>query len=454
MALHGLHQNGTRRITGMAAACRPDARRFRQLTMWNMARFFAGLLLLAACWTVSPARAQDLQRIVAVVNDDVISMYDLATRTRLNIASSGLEDNAAVRRQVQPQTLRALIDERLQAQEAQRLNLSVSQAEIDSAINRIEQQNRMQPGQLDSFLNNAGLNRTVLGAQIRAQLLWQKVVNRRLRSSLEIGADEIDEQLDRLKSNQGQTEYLLAEIFLSVDSPDQDEEVRQNGMNLIEQMRRGAGFSGLAQQFSQSASAGAGGDIGWVARGQLEKDVEDIVDQLRPMNVSEPIRTIGGYYIYLLRQRRVVAGPSPDDAKIQLSQFLLPVDAGASEADLNTQKEMAATLRETVGGCADLPRLAKEMGVPEPAEMQSLRVGDLAPNLRPVIADLKVGEFSPPLRTEQGLMLLMVCVREEAPSNLPTREEVTDTLTRQRLDLMARRYLRDLRRAAVVDVRA
>jgi peptidyl-prolyl cis-trans isomerase SurA len=65
-----------------------------------------------------------------------------------------------------------------------------------------------------------------------------------------------------------------------------------------------------------------------------------------------------------------------------------------------------------------------------------------------------VGEFSPPLRTEQGLILLMVCVREEAPSNLPTREEITELLTRQRLDLMARRYLRDLRRAAVVDVRA
>jgi peptidyl-prolyl cis-trans isomerase SurA len=422
--------------------------------MWDMARFFAGLLLLATCLSVSPARAQDLQRIVAVVNDDVISLYDLATRTRLNIASSGLEDNATVRRQVQSQTLRALIDERLQAQEAQRLNLSISQAEIDAAISRIEQQNRMQPGQIDSFLGNVGLDRSVLGAQIRAQLLWQKVVNRRLRTSLEVGADEIDEQLDRLKSNQGQTEYLLAEIFLSVDSPDQDEEVRQNGMNLIEQMRRGASFSGLAQQFSQSASASGGGDIGWVPRGQLEKEVEDIVDQLRPMNVTEPIRTIGGYYVYLLRQRRVVAGPSPDDAKVQLSQFLLPLDASASEAEINVQKDMATTLRESVGGCADLTRLAKEMGVPEPAEMPSLRVGDLAPNLRPVIADLKVGEFSPPLRTEQGLMLLMVCVREEAPSNLPSREEITEALTRQRLDLMARRYLRDLRRAAVVDVRA
>ena len=110
-----------------------------------MARIVAGLLLLIAAFAAPRAHAQDLQRIVAVVNDEVISLYDLSTRTRLNMASSGLEDSAAIRRQVQAQTLRALIDERLQAQEAQRLNLSVTQAEIDSSIARIEQQNRMQP---------------------------------------------------------------------------------------------------------------------------------------------------------------------------------------------------------------------------------------------------------------------------------------------------------------------
>lgn len=437
----------------MAEARRPDARHLCQLRMWIMARFFAGLVLFTGILFAGPAPAQDLQRIVAVVNDDVISMYDLSTRTRLNIVSSGLEDSAAVRRQVQAQTLRALIDERLQTQEAQRLNLSVSQAEVDNAINRIEQQNRMRPGQIDAFLRNAGLDRSVLGSQIRAQLIWQKVINRRLRSQLEVGADEIDEQISRLKSSQGATEYLLAEIFLSVDAPEQDDEVRQNGMNLIEQMRRGASFAALAQQFSQSASANSGGDIGWVPRGQLDKEIEEIVDQLRPLNVSEPIRTIGGYYIYLLRQRRVIAGPSADDTKIQLTQFLLPLDQGASEADLETQKALAQTLRETVSGCADLPRLAKEMGVPEPSEAQNLRLGDIAPTLRPVISDLKVGEFSPPLKTEQGLMLLMVCVREEVPGNMPSREEIADSLTRQRLDLLARRYLRDLRRAAVVDVR-
>jgi peptidyl-prolyl cis-trans isomerase SurA len=419
-----------------------------------MARIVAGLLLLLAAFVSPRAHAQDLQRIVAVVNDEVISLYDLSTRTRLNILSSGLEDSAAVRRQVQAQTLRALIDERLQAQEAQRLNLSVTQAEIDGAIARIEQQNRMQPGQIEAFLRSGGLDRSVLGSQIRAQLLWQKVVNRRLRNQLEVGADEIDEQLDRLKSNQGQTEFLLAEIFLSVDAPEQDDEVRQNGLALIDQMRRGASFAALAQQFSQSASASTGGDIGWVPKGQLENDVETIIEQMRPGNVTEPLRTVGGYYIYLMRQRRVIAGPSNDDARVALAQFLLPLEQNASETEFNVQKDMAATLKETISGCGDLPRLAKELGVPEPAEMPSLRVGDLAPNLRPVIADLKVGEFSPPLRTEQGLMLLMVCVREEAPSNLPTRDEISELLTRQRLDLMARRYLRDLRRAAVVDVRA
>jgi peptidyl-prolyl cis-trans isomerase SurA len=412
---------------------------------------FALLASLAA--TAPQLRAQETQRIAAVVNDEVISVYDLVNRTRLAILSAGLPDSNETRRRLQPQVLRSLIDERIQTQEAQRQNISATPDEMNAAVRKIEENNRMPPGGLDRLIKQSGIEQSSVTAQIRTNLLWQKLVNRKLRSSLQIGDDEVDEQLERIRAAQGTPEYLLAELFLGVDSPDQEEEVRQAAMGLIDQLQRGAPFPELARQFSQSASAATGGDIGWVQSSTLEADVATAISNTEPGRVTEPIRSVGGYYVYAVRQRRTIAAASPDDAKVSLVQLLLPIETGAGASELESQKQLAEQVRETVSGCADLARVAKEIGVPPPTDPQKLRVGDVAPRIRELIGPLKVGEASAPLRIEQGLLLLMVCVREDAPGNLPSRDEISENLLRQRLDLLSRRYLRDLRRAAFVDVR-
>jgi peptidyl-prolyl cis-trans isomerase SurA len=415
---------------------------------------FAALAFFACLAAASPhLRAQETQRIAAVVNDEVISVYDLINRTRLAILSAGLPDTIETRRRLRPQVLRALIDERIQVQEAQRQNISASPEEMESAVARIEENNRMPRGGLEQVIKQAGIEWSSVQAQVRTNLLWQKLVNRKLRNTLQIGDDEIDEQLERIRAAQGTPEFLLGELFLSVDTPDQEEEVRQAAMGLIDQLQRGAPFPELARQFSQSASAATGGDIGWVQGSTLEDDIAKAVADTPPGRVTQPIRSVGGYYIYVVRQRRTIAAASPNDAKVSLVQMLLPLEAGAGPAERQSQEQLAEQVRESVSGCADLARVAQELGVPAPTDPQKLRVGDIAPRIREVIAPLKVGEASAPIRIEQGLLMLMVCVREEAPGNMPSREDISENLLRQRLDLLSRRYLRDLRRAAFVDVR-
>ena len=415
---------------------------------------FAALALIAGLAAAAPQlRAQETQRIAAVVNDEVISVYDLVNRTRLAILSAGLPDSAETRRRLQPQVLRSLIDERIQTQEAQRQNISATPNEMDLAVKKIEENNRMPAGGLERVIKQAGIEMSSVTSQIRTNLLWQKLVNRKLRSALQVGEDEVDEQLERIRAAQGTPEYLLAELFLGVDSPDQEEEVRQAAVGLIDQLQRGAPFAELARQFSQSASAATGGDIGWVQSSTLESDVAAAIASTAQGRVTEPIRSVGGYYVYAVRQRRTIAAASPDDAKVSLVQLLLPLEAGAGQREQESQKQLAEQVRETVSGCADLARVAKELGVPPPTDPQKLRLGDVAPRIRTLITPLKVGEASEPLRIDQGLLMLMVCVREEAPSNLPSREDISENLLRQRLDLLSRRYLRDLRRAAFVDVR-
>jgi peptidyl-prolyl cis-trans isomerase SurA len=282
-------------------------------------------------------------------------------------------------------------------------------------------------------------------------IAWQKLVSRKLRPQVQISEDEITEKLEALKARQGSPEHLISEILLPLDNPDQEEEVRTTALNLIQQMQRGTNFAAIAQQFSKSASAAAGGDIGWVQDGQLEPELESAIKAIRPGEVSAPVRTASGFYILGLRGRRAVAQASPDEAVVLLTQLVIQA---RTPDEFRAAEQLAGELRGSVNGCDELAKVAKEMRVAPPTEPQRLRVGDINPSIREKVRGLKAGEASPHLRAGNSVVVLMACSREEPPSGLPSRDDIEESIMRQRLDLLSRRYLRDLRRQAFVDIRA
>ncbi|WP_245986947.1 peptidylprolyl isomerase [Azospirillum thermophilum] len=242
--------------------------------------------------------------IAAVVNDEVISVSDVNARIRLALVSNGAAENPETRQRLAPQVLRQLIDERLQLQEAKRNGVTVSQADIDEAIKRIGEQNRMSRQQVEGMLKAQGVPVTTLQEQVRALLAWQRVMQRRMRQEIAIGEDEIDAAMERAKANIGKPEYLVAEIFLAVDTPDQDDDVRRTADRLVEEIRRGGNFAALARQFSQSAGAASGGDLGWVRSGELSNELDRSLATMRPGQLSAPVRTATGYHILLVRGQR------------------------------------------------------------------------------------------------------------------------------------------------------
>ncbi|QQP88025.1 peptidylprolyl isomerase [Skermanella sp. TT6] len=260
---------------------------------------------------IAPPPARSVEGIAAVVNDDIISMSDLSARLQLALVSSGLPGTAEVRQRLTPQVLRSLVDERLQMQEASRANISVTDKEIDDAFGRVAEQNQMKRDQLEKMLSSQGVPRSALESQIRATIGWGKLVQRRLRPSIEIGEEEIDAVLRRIEANAGKPEYLAAEIFLAVDSPEREEEVRRLADRLVEQIGQGASFPAVARQFSQSAGATNGGDLGWVQQGQLPDELDSALRDLRPGQASRPIRSLTGYHILLLREQRTTGTVLP-----------------------------------------------------------------------------------------------------------------------------------------------
>jgi peptidyl-prolyl cis-trans isomerase SurA len=370
------------------------------------------------------------------------------------LISSNIPDTPENRQRIAPQVLRSLIDEKLELQEAKRQNVTITEEELKKGIDQLEKQNNMRPGQLDEFLKARGIERAAIVDQLTASLLWAKLVKRQASQGLTISDDEIDDALKRLKEHAGEPQSRVAEIFLAIDNPAQEDQVRQLADRLTAQMKQGARFSAVARQFSQAASAAVGGDIGYMRPDQLPPELGKVVATLKPGELSSPIRSGGGYYLLLVLDRKLGAGSAEQEPIFDIVQVVFAFPPKASQAAKHAALAEAASIRGQAKDCPSMLKIGQEKA-PQLSSQGKLAASQIAPEMRKVIESMPIGQVSQPIVQKNGVGVIMICDRStgKSPTGV-TREEVADTLLRQRLDTMSRRYMRDLRRTAYVDVRA
>lgn len=414
---------------------------------------FAMASLIGLFLALHPARAALEQRIVAVVNDEVISAQDLNDRLQLVTLTSGIPDSEQARGRLAPQVLRSLIEETLQLQEAERLGITVEDREIQQALANIAERNQMSVEAMQRFFAQNDIDLATLLEQVRAQIAWVKVVNRQIVPRVTVTVDQLDMAVEEARRNVGEPEYLLSEIVLPVDSPAQGQVVAQDAARLVQTLREGASFESLAAQVSAAASAERGGDVGWVRSSALPEELRNTLEGMRENEISDPIPSPVGYYIFWLRDRRLnqaARDSSTAGIEVELAQILLPLDG---QTDVDTLRVQAAELRDDLADCAALADTAAELDAPDSGRLGWLRLGDLPPAFRQVVSGLPVGQVSAPVQGPSGIHLLMVCDRREPQGAASQREEIAQRLERERVERLARRYLRDLRKEAFVEVR-
>jgi peptidyl-prolyl cis-trans isomerase SurA len=281
---------------------------------------------------------------------------------------------------------------------------------------------------------------------------WNKILRRQIRNLVQVGNEEVDDFLARIEAARGKPQSLVSEIFLAVDTIEQDDTVRNSALRLSEQLKAGAPFEAMARQFSQSATAAAGGDLGWVLQGEMAEELDTAVQSLQPGQMSTPIRSVAGYHILQLRDRRVIQTASAGETMVGLRHIFLRMPQGANKNEAENAIGLANTLRENALDCTDMVKLKGEVsGAPFPLPEQA-KLSDLSEELRATLANLAVGKASAPLLVAGGVLVVMLCDRK-VQSDLPPRNQIEEGLLNQRLDIQARRYMRDLRRAAYVDMR-
>ncbi|MCB1784122.1 MAG: peptidylprolyl isomerase [Alphaproteobacteria bacterium] len=248
------------------------------------------------------------QQIAAVVNEDVISVDDVRERLMLVMASSGLPNTPDIRGKLAPQIMQGLIDEKLMVQEAKRLNVAVDEAEVQKGFGMVAQQNGQSAETFKGMLQRGGLSLSTMYAQIGAQMAWGKVVQADMRPKVVISDRDVDDVLERLKRAAGSDEYLVAEIFIPFGDAKSEKDAQQLASGLVKEIRGGkAEFFKLAQQFSKAAGSANGGDLGWLAGEQIDPDMLAALKKVSKGQATDPVKTTGGYHIYLLRDKRAVS---------------------------------------------------------------------------------------------------------------------------------------------------
>jgi peptidyl-prolyl cis-trans isomerase SurA len=396
--------------------------------------------------------------IVALVNADVISKDDLDSRTRLFAMSTGLPMSSDVLDRLKPQILRQLVDERLRIQEARNRKVVVSDKDIAAAIRDIEGRNRFSSGTLRQKLAAAGISQRTLIDQIRAQLGWTQVLREALGEKLVVTDSDIEDQ-QRLRAQQtGQQEYRLGEIFIPIDDPANTADAQRFAETVIKELRAGAPFPLVAAQFSQTQTALEGGEVGWVQTNQMDPEVARLMTSMPVGAVSNPVKVAGGFSIVTLQGKRELGRELA--TAITLRQLFLPFTAPLNpQAPTEQQRQLldkARSLSNSVNGCDQIEQIAKTTNSPgHPVDPGELRLeGINPPPFRQLLATLPIGKASQPLVSNDGIAVVVVCGREQKNMAMLSKQDVQRQIIGERVELLSRQMLRDLRRQANIDIRA
>lgn len=389
----------------------------------------------------------------AIVNGQVITQTDIDQRLALLAIANNQPIPADEEERLRVQVLRNLIDETLQIQAADAAGIKVAPTDIDRTVARVAEGTKRKPDELAGFLKENGSSINSIRRQIQGEIAWQRLQRQKIESQVSVGDDEVKAVIDRLNASKGAQEYRVGEIYLEA-TPANQAQVAQQAQQIVAALQQGASFAGYARQYGQSSAAAVGGDLGWVRPEQLPDPIAQTLAQMGPGQLSQPIPVPGGVSIIAVQDTRKVLTADPRDAVLSLKQVSITFPAGTTSAAAEPTLQRFASTTQSVGGCGGADKLAADFKG-EVVQSDGVKLRDLPPALQEMMLPMQVGQATRPFGSiAEGVRVLVICGRdEEEGAGAPNPDAVFAQLQEERVNLRARRYLRDLRRDAVIDYR-
>ena len=388
----------------------------------------------------------------AIVNGSVITQTDVQQRLALLAIANG---GQIPQDQIQPlseQVLRNLIDETLQIQAAKQDKIDVKQSDIDRTVARVADNVKKTPEQLADYLQANGSNIRSLRRQIEGEIAWRRLQQDKIEDSVSVGDDEVKAVIDKLNASKGTEEYRVGEIYLAA-TPATQSQTLDNANKILAQLRQGASFAGYAREYSQSSSAAVGGDLGWVRPEQLPGPLASALEQMQPGSISNPIPVAGGFSILAVQDTRKMGAPDPRDAILSLKQVSIAFPKGTTREAAEPIVARFADAVKSVGGCGGAEKIAADFHG-EVVSEDNVKMRDLPVALQNLMIPMQVGQATQPFGSlDEGVRTLVICGRDDVSPSAPSYDEIYNQLNEERINSRAQRYLRDLRRDAVIEFR-
>ncbi len=395
----------------------------------------------------------NIRKATAIVNGSVITGTDVDQRVGLIAVANNATLTPEERERLKIQVLRQLIDETLQIQEAKTADIVVTPEEITRSYAGVAQRLGQPVSGLAAFLRKAGTSDRSLRRQIEGELAWTRYLRRRVEPFVNVGDEEVNAILERVKASQGTEEFALKEIYTE-EGADPQASLATSRSIMAEVQKGQQPFEYYARQFSVASTRGVGGDLGWVRAAQLPDALASAAQEMSVGQVAGPIPTPGGYSILYLTDKRRIGTADPRDSRLSLKQLTVRFPVGTNQAEAATRAAAFGKALQTVQGCGSGAKIAATVGA-EVVDNDTVRIRDLPPQLQDIMLKLQVGQASPPFGSAaEGVRGLVLCgIDAPAAGALPRADQVQGQLEQQRVNLRAQQKLRDLRRDAVIEYR-
>jgi peptidyl-prolyl cis-trans isomerase SurA len=394
-------------------------------------------LLIAAASALLPAHAAvtPLDRIVAVVNDEVITRQELARRYDEVVRNLSRQNTPLPPREVlEKQLLERMVTELALQQHARNTGIRVDPAMVERALQRIAAQNKLSMADLAAALEKDGQSLESMRNTIRNEMLIARARERDVDNRISVSDAEIEGYLQTQAQQGAETEYDFAHILVTVPenaTPEQIQARRARAEDILAQLARGADFGQLAASYSDAPNALQGGAFGWRASGKIPSLFVDALKSMQPGEVSPILKSSAGFHILKLNDKRGL------DVPLKVTQtharhILIKTNELTSEADARNR---LLQLKERIENGAKFDELARlhseDASASKGGDLGWLNPGDTVPEFEKAMNALQPGEVSAPIQSPFGWHLIQVLERRE------------QDVTQERQKLMARQAIRE-----------
>ena len=400
-----------------------------------------------------------VDRIVAVVNSEVITSREVAARVKAVAQQLGQQGTPLPPEDVlQKQVMERMIMDRLQLQLAKETALRVDDLQLDRTVARVAESNKMSLSEFRRALERDGVQFDRFREEIRNEIMLSRLREREVDARIAVTDNEIDYFLGQQDTSKtSAADYNVAHILLRLPeqaSPEQVEKQRARAEQVLLQLREGAEFAKLAVSFSDAPDALQGGAMGWRARDRLPELFAQALDGMKPGEVSAIVRSPAGFHVIKLVDRRG-GGVAALVEQTHARHILVKTSEMVSEADARRKLN---NLRERIDNGADFGDLAKlnsdDSSSVRGGDLGWIDPGDTVPEFERTMHGLKVGQVSDPFASPFGWHLLQVLERRKTDvSDERKRKDARVILRERKADEAYQEWLRQLRDRAFVEYR-